>query len=155
MLDRRTVGLISALVRLTFQTAAPAALWYVDQKPCQPKSNAIPSAMLNLIFSQIYGSDKIISTAFNQALPKLYACSMMWTLNARRDIRLIHSGSTNPPSDRTRRTRGANELELGAMSGIQVRTHLETVQHIDVRFLLRSLVLTLLTPSLLGPRHVR
>jgi hypothetical protein len=25
----QTVGLISALVRLTFQTAAPAALWYV------------------------------------------------------------------------------------------------------------------------------
>jgi hypothetical protein len=26
----QTVGLISALVRLTFQTAAPAALWYAD-----------------------------------------------------------------------------------------------------------------------------
>jgi hypothetical protein len=43
--------------------------------------------MFNLIFSQIYeGDDKLISSAFNQALPKLYAFSMMWTLNARRDI---------------------------------------------------------------------
>ena len=46
------------------------------------------SAMFNLIFSQIYPSgDKLISTAFNQTLPKLYAFSMMWTLNARRSIR--------------------------------------------------------------------
>jgi len=68
----QTVGVIDALVRLTFQTAAPAAI----------------CAMFNLIFSQIYeGDDKLISSAFNQALPKLYAFSMMWTLNARREIR--------------------------------------------------------------------
>ena len=43
--------------------------------------------MFNLIFSQIYpGDHKLISSAFNQALPKLYAFSMMWTLNARREI---------------------------------------------------------------------
>ena len=45
------------------------------------------SAMFNLIFSQIYsGSNKLISAGFNQLLPKLYAFSMMWTLNARRYI---------------------------------------------------------------------
>jgi hypothetical protein len=44
--------------------------------------------MFNLIFSQLYpGDHKLISSAFNQALPKLYAFSMMWTLNARREIR--------------------------------------------------------------------
>ncbi len=45
------------------------------------------SAMFNLIFSQLYsGSNKLISVGFNQLLPKLYAFSMMWTLNARRYI---------------------------------------------------------------------
>jgi len=64
----RSVGFPSALVRLTFQTAAPATI----------------CAMLNLIFAQIYtGDDGIVATVFSMALPKLYAISMMWTLNGR------------------------------------------------------------------------
>ncbi|KAJ7131843.1 hypothetical protein C8R43DRAFT_1133515 [Mycena crocata] len=120
----QTVGLISALVRLTFQTAAPAAL----------------CAMFNLIFSQVNpGGPGITSTAFNQALPKLYAVSMMWTLNARRTIRASHSShgglttSSNEISggrSRPQRTRRAGDMELGA---IQVLTQTETTQHIDVR----------------------
>ncbi|KAJ7704283.1 hypothetical protein B0H17DRAFT_1039134 [Mycena rosella] len=120
----QTVGLISALVRLTFQTAAPAAI----------------CAMFNLIFSQVYtGSNNLVSTAFNMALPKLYAVSMMWTLNARRTIRAAHSSrngvsSSNELSgNRTRRTRARDEVELGNFGGIQVHTTQETVQHIDVR----------------------
>ncbi|KAJ6616726.1 hypothetical protein B0H10DRAFT_2219219 [Mycena sp. CBHHK59/15] len=118
----QTVGLISALVRLTFQTAAPAAL----------------CAMFNLIFSQAYpGGVAIISTAFNMALPKLYAISMMWTLNARRSIRATHSsrnGMTNSSNEisggRSRGQRRTGDMELGA---IQVLTQTETTQHIDVR----------------------
>ncbi|KAF9448435.1 hypothetical protein P691DRAFT_669404 [Macrolepiota fuliginosa MF-IS2] len=80
----QTVGIIQALIRLTFLTAAPAAL----------------CAMFNLIFSQVYsGDDKLISTAFNQILPKLYAMSMMWTLNARQGIR--EKNSRNYSSDYT------------------------------------------------------
>jgi hypothetical protein len=48
--------------------------------------------MFNLIFSQYNpGGPGIISTAFNMTLPKLYAISMMYTLNARRSIRLAHT----------------------------------------------------------------
>ncbi|KAJ7668027.1 hypothetical protein B0H17DRAFT_1210180 [Mycena rosella] len=117
----QTVGLINALVRLTFQTAAPAAI----------------CAMFNLIFSQVNAGNSLISTAFNMALPKLYAVSMMWTLNARRTIRASHSsrnGMTNTTSNelsggRSRAQRRANgDVELGA---IQVLTQTET--HIDVR----------------------
>ncbi|KAJ7108736.1 hypothetical protein C8R44DRAFT_884772 [Mycena epipterygia] len=116
----QTVGLINALIRLTFQTAAPAAL----------------CAMFNLIFSQV--NIGIISTAFNMALPKLYAVSMMWTLNARRTIRATHSsrnGMTNTTSNeisggRSRAQRRNGDMELGA---IQVLTQTETTQHIDVR----------------------
>ncbi|KAJ7725549.1 hypothetical protein B0H16DRAFT_1781853 [Mycena metata] len=114
----QTVGLITALVRLTFQTAAPAAL----------------CAMFNLIFSQHNpGGSGIISTAFNMMLPKLYAVSMMWTLNARRTIRVAHSshnGKSNEISgarSRTRRT-NVNDMELGQ---IQVVTQTETT--VDVR----------------------
>lgn len=58
--------------------------------------------MFNLLFSQVYtGNVKLISAGFNQLLPKLYAFSMMWTLNARRSIlkrntRLYTSESSMP-----------------------------------------------------------
>ncbi|KAJ6557929.1 hypothetical protein B0H19DRAFT_1261506 [Mycena capillaripes] len=116
----QTVGLISALVRLTFQTAAPAAL----------------CAMFNLIFSQIYTTDvAIISTAFNMALPKLYAISMMWTLNARRTIRAMHgsrNGITTTSNElsggRSRARRPNGDMELG-----QIQIVTQTEQHVDVR----------------------
>ncbi|KAK0213620.1 hypothetical protein IW262DRAFT_1497500 [Armillaria fumosa] len=83
--------LLNALVRLTFQTAALSAI----------------CAMINLIF--VYVSSKNVVTVFIQALPKLYAISMMWTLNARRAIRVAFasggSDSTEEPRnvERTRR----------------------------------------------------
>ncbi|KAJ6616727.1 hypothetical protein B0H10DRAFT_1798878, partial [Mycena sp. CBHHK59/15] len=119
----QTVGVISALVRLTFQTAAPAAL----------------CAMFDLTFSQVYpgGRTGIVSAAFNLALPQLYAISMMWTLNARRSIRATHSsrnGMTTSSNEisggRSRAQRRPGDMELGA---IQVLTQTETTQHIDVR----------------------
>ncbi|KAK0222737.1 hypothetical protein EDD85DRAFT_253725 [Armillaria nabsnona] len=73
----QTKNLLDSLIRLTFQTAAPAVI----------------VALLSLIF--IFLPDpyvKGISSAFIQPLPKLYAISMMWTLNARRDIRITSSG---------------------------------------------------------------
>jgi hypothetical protein len=93
---------------------------------------------------------------FNVPLPKLYAISMMWTLNARRALRAQRSGtrsgthtgsSSNDLSARSRpQRRGPNvrrfiagemilkfpiqgDIELGA---IQVLTQTETSKHIDV-----------------------
>ncbi|KAF7369535.1 hypothetical protein MVEN_00283400 [Mycena venus] len=113
--------LINSLVRLTFQTAAPAAI----------------CALFNLAFSQKNpGGSGIISTAFNLMLPKLYAISMMYTLNARRTIRATHSshnGTSNEISGgRSRVTRRQGDVELGA---IQVYTQTETTQQIDVSIL--------------------
>ncbi|KAJ3759709.1 hypothetical protein EV360DRAFT_69277 [Lentinula raphanica] len=120
----QTVGLITALVRLTFQTATPAAI----------------CALLNLVFSQIYnGNENITSTAFNMMLPKLYAVSMMWTLNARRTIGAAYGtsrGYTNGSSvDRTTRRGGRTgrhdpDVELGDFGGIQIHTQLD--RHVDV-----------------------
>ncbi|KAF7360854.1 hypothetical protein MSAN_01114800 [Mycena sanguinolenta] len=91
------------------------------------------SAMFNLIFSQITVVDgaEFISTGFNMPLPKLYAISMMWTLNARRTISANHSsehGMTHTSNElsgaRSRAQRRNNgDVELGA---IQVVTQTET-----------------------------
>ncbi|KAJ7599185.1 hypothetical protein C8J56DRAFT_881678 [Mycena floridula] len=119
-----TVGLLSALIRLTFQSAAPAAI----------------CTLLNLIFSQAYdGNNNLISTAFNMILPKLYAISMMWTLNQRKTIRAAQSSgngwssSNDPTTPRTRLQRATGrDIELDALGrGVQVLTHTET--HIDVQ----------------------
>ncbi|KAF7329585.1 hypothetical protein MKEN_00221400 [Mycena kentingensis (nom. inval.)] len=69
-----TVGLLNAVITLTILSAAPAAL----------------CALLNFIFNQLAMTS--ISWGFfnfvaNQLLPKLYAFSAMWTLNARRGMR--------------------------------------------------------------------
>ncbi|KAJ6557916.1 hypothetical protein B0H19DRAFT_1376470 [Mycena capillaripes] len=113
----QTVSLIDTLVRLTFQTAAPAAL----------------CAMFNLIFSQAYTGDQaIISTAFNMALPKLYAISMMWTLNARRTIRATH-GSRNGMTTSNELSGGRPRARNGDMELGQIQIVTQTKQHIDVR----------------------
>ncbi|KAJ7244657.1 hypothetical protein B0H12DRAFT_1188153 [Mycena haematopus] len=97
-ISSQTAGLITSLVRLTFQTAAPASF----------------IAMFNLIFSQMYKTSNpllgYIELLFNQPLPKLYAISMMWTLNARRAIRARSevSDSDGPSSGAVRSPRRSN-----------------------------------------------
>ncbi|KAF8634371.1 hypothetical protein AX15_000942 [Amanita polypyramis BW_CC] len=109
----QTVGIIDSLIRLTFSTAAPAAL----------------CAMFNLIFSQIYkGENSLISVAFNQALPKLYAFSMMWTLNARRSVR----ASAYKYTSEDWRPRVGNSVELSGYSDTQLHTEIST-RHADIR----------------------
>ncbi|PAV16772.1 hypothetical protein PNOK_0839200 [Pyrrhoderma noxium] len=108
--------LINSLIRLTFQTCAPATL----------------CAMFNLIFSQAYrGNDKLVSAAFNMALPKLYAISMMWTINARRSLRLVNS-SRSISSREPRFVEELEDIQLDtSLSSIQIHTQIETIQHID------------------------
>jgi hypothetical protein len=91
--------------------------------------------LFNLAFSQKNpGGSGLISTAFNLALPKIYAVSMMWTLNARRSIRTTHGthNGLNTTSNeisgmRSRGPRHQGDIELGA---IHVVTQTET--HVDV-----------------------
>ncbi|KAH8804257.1 hypothetical protein DL96DRAFT_1698951 [Flagelloscypha sp. PMI_526] len=76
----QTAGLMSALIRLTLLSAAPAAI----------------CAMINLALSQSFkGTTNLMSTAFNQALPKLYAISMMYMLNSRQSLRSGYGGSND------------------------------------------------------------
>ncbi|KAJ7734084.1 hypothetical protein B0H16DRAFT_1767591 [Mycena metata] len=128
VISNQTAKLIHALIQLTFQTAAPAAL----------------VATFNLIFSQMYRTNRPLlgyfEIAFNQVLPKVYAISMMYTLNARHTIRARVSGSRNgngsgsdgPSSAGRLQRRHANgDMELGR---IEVVTQKETTRHVTDMF---------------------
>jgi hypothetical protein len=87
--------------------------------------------LFNLAFSQKNpGGSGIISTAFNEMIPKLYAISMMYTLNARHTIRASHLGvaanSNEIAGGRSRGTR-RQDIELG-----QIQVVTQTGTHVDV-----------------------
>ncbi|KAJ7106614.1 hypothetical protein C8R44DRAFT_885890 [Mycena epipterygia] len=125
----QSAGLVNALLRLTFQTAAPATF----------------CAMTYLIVSQIMIPTGVptpsnIITLFNMPLPKLYAVSMMWTLNARRTLRAqsSHHGMSGTRSNelsggRSGPRAGQNLPGDVELSRIHVLAQTHTEQHIDVR----------------------
>lgn len=61
-------------------SSAPA-IWYVQLPRIPACPQFLNSAMINL-----YTGDNYSKNVFIQALPKMYAIRMMWTLNARRAI---------------------------------------------------------------------
>lgn len=82
----------------------------------------------------------MIAIVANNALPKLYAVSALWTLNSRKRIRLARSTGQNTSSVEATSggRRRTNNVELGPLSGnrgttvpIQVRTHVQTIQYGD------------------------
>ncbi|KAK0202355.1 hypothetical protein DFS33DRAFT_887863 [Desarmillaria ectypa] len=106
----QTVGMINALVRLTFQTAMPAVI----------------CALLILICVYLPTEKPRVANTFNQALPKLYAISMMWTLNARKEIRVFYYGdSTSRTYSRRQRPTVIDNYS------IQVTTSTEVLQISD------------------------
>ncbi|KAF8199294.1 hypothetical protein K438DRAFT_1717576 [Mycena galopus ATCC 62051] len=115
-----TAGMLAALLKLTIQSAAPAAT----------------CAFLNLIATQVSTSTldgwTMISIIMNSWLPKLYAFSALWTLNTRKDI--PRSGGIMITSTEWRRY--ADNLDLRVISGltprsIEVRTEVPTIQRAD------------------------
>ncbi|KAJ7195019.1 hypothetical protein C8J57DRAFT_1422959, partial [Mycena rebaudengoi] len=72
-----TVGILHRLMRVTFQSAAPAAL-------C-----ATVSLFCDLYYNLLGRLDAVIPLLLisNMMAAKLYAISAMWTLNSRRDLR--------------------------------------------------------------------
>ncbi|KAJ7890265.1 hypothetical protein B0H13DRAFT_2531316 [Mycena leptocephala] len=86
----QSVGVLNALIRLTFQTAAPATI-------C-----AFINFVISLTFPNIYPNARVFAaTAFNIVLPKLAAFSMMWTLNARQQIRSTLHSHVSDTGERT------------------------------------------------------
>ncbi|KAJ7909275.1 hypothetical protein B0H13DRAFT_2330574 [Mycena leptocephala] len=128
VISTQTAELIRSLIRLTFQTATPAAIRHV-----QP--HLLPNVRTN---HPLLG---YVEIAFNQVLPKVYAISMMYTLNVRRTIRTRASdsrvsgsrngsGSDGPSLGGRVQPRHTNgDVELGR---IEVVTQRETTRHVDV-----------------------
>ncbi|PBK60652.1 hypothetical protein ARMSODRAFT_1090226 [Armillaria solidipes] len=106
----QTVGMINALLRLTFQTAMPAVI----------------CALLTLICVYLPPDKPRVANTFNQALPKLYAISMMWTLNARKDIRDFDYGDSMSRTE----SRPQRPTITGSYS-IQAATRTEVIQISD------------------------
>ncbi|KAJ7806562.1 hypothetical protein B0H14DRAFT_3484045 [Mycena olivaceomarginata] len=95
----QSVGIINALIRLTFQTAAPATIV------------AFGNFVFSVRFPDMYpGGRSSAAMAWNMVLPKLYAFSMMWTLNARH--RTSAFTATNPS-----RHTVVGDAELGIAEG--------------------------------------
>ncbi|KAF7346704.1 hypothetical protein MSAN_01808200 [Mycena sanguinolenta] len=107
LLSTEMAELIHSLIPLTFQTATPPAI----------------VAMFNLIFSQMHRTNRPLlgyfEITFNQVLPKLYAISMMYTLNVRRGIRTrvpdSHSGSSSDETWRIQLRDADGDVELGGV----------------------------------------
>ncbi|KAJ7824976.1 hypothetical protein B0H14DRAFT_3468882 [Mycena olivaceomarginata] len=95
----QSVGIINALIRLTFQTAAPATIV------------AFGNFVFSVRFPDMYpGGRSSAAMAWNMVLPKLYAFSMMWTLNARH--RTSAFTATNPSQHTV-----VGDAELGIAEG--------------------------------------
>ncbi|KAJ6488393.1 hypothetical protein DFH09DRAFT_1209516 [Mycena vulgaris] len=124
----QTAGILNAIIKLTFQSAAPAAPWALIHSIASQAGNMGATA----------NAWSMIAIIANNLLPKLYATSAMWTLTSRRDIRLVRSnGNTTSSTERTSGRRRMNNVELGMLSSsgyrgpIQVRTQVQTTQHTD------------------------
>ncbi|KAF7349116.1 hypothetical protein MVEN_01433800 [Mycena venus] len=96
-----TAGMLSSLMRLTFQSAVPAVL----------------CALISLVGTLAWNRTTpnayvLLAVIANNVLPKLYAISAMWTLNSRRNIRQAHSSAGREANAATNRSRYTNGIEL-------------------------------------------
>ncbi|KAJ7122109.1 hypothetical protein C8R44DRAFT_852889 [Mycena epipterygia] len=112
-----TAGILNALTKLTFQSAAPAVV----------------CALINLVGTVAWNGTTpnayvMLALIANNALPKLYAISAMWTLNSRKEVRQAHL--IEPKSLQ-------NDVEFRSLSvstgsnrsvPIQIQTHAQTAQ---------------------------
>ncbi|KAJ6557565.1 hypothetical protein B0H19DRAFT_1070210 [Mycena capillaripes] len=95
-----TAGMLNSLTKLTFQSAAPAVV----------------CALISLVGSLAWKGPTpnayiMLAIIANNALPKLYAISAMWTLNSRRRIRQAHSNFEQRASVATSGCRRQNGIE--------------------------------------------
>ncbi|KAJ7090692.1 hypothetical protein C8R44DRAFT_648100, partial [Mycena epipterygia] len=107
-----TTGILNALTKLTFQSAAPAAV----------------CALINLVGTLDWDGTTpnayiMLAIIANTALPKLYAISAMWTLNSRKEIRQAHL--IGPKS-----RHHSNDVELGSLSVSRNRNVLIQIQKV-------------------------
>ncbi|KAJ7444467.1 hypothetical protein FB451DRAFT_1568386 [Mycena latifolia] len=109
----QTAGILNALLKLTIQSAAPAAI----------------CAFLNLIASQIptntgFSGWTMLAIMMNSWLPKLYAFSALWTLNSRTGI----AGEGGPITS-SEWHRHVENIDLGSGMGRSIELRAGTGLH--------------------------
>ncbi|KAH7101952.1 hypothetical protein BKA62DRAFT_701927 [Auriculariales sp. MPI-PUGE-AT-0066] len=122
---RQTHTLLDSLIRLTWSSAAPAAVL----------------GLINLILSQVVAQEFLVSTIPNMVSPPrpsrrqpVSAIAMMWNINSRQMLRSVGaSGRSGSNTGSTPISRGhplarSGEVEL---SRIQVHKQTDTISHVD------------------------
>ncbi|KAJ7929510.1 hypothetical protein B0H13DRAFT_2310427 [Mycena leptocephala] len=126
--------LISSLMRLAIQAAAPAALTTLVMEIASelgpPDLSPAPVAAINLALLMLYRRSVYIALSFSLLMrlaPDLRS-SMMYTLNSRNSIRMTASSGVNSSGGQPSRSRKpvTDNHELGILSGIHVHTAIET-----------------------------
>ncbi|KAJ7899437.1 hypothetical protein B0H13DRAFT_2337078 [Mycena leptocephala] len=113
-----TAGVLNSITKLTFQSAAPAAV----------------CALISLVGTVAWDRKTpnayvMLAIIANNALPKLYAISAMWTLNSRRRIRQAHSSTGRDSTAPVSEPQHPNDIELGSLWVSTERsapTHIQT-----------------------------
>ncbi|KAJ6501754.1 hypothetical protein DFH09DRAFT_1441576 [Mycena vulgaris] len=125
-----TAGMLNSITKLTFQSAAPAAVCALI--------SLVGMVAWNRTTPDAYMMLAIIA---NNMLPKLYAISAMWTLNSRRSIRQAHSSTGRKSSAATGGRRHTIDIELSShwLSSegsvvIHVQTEVKTTQYTEPVF---------------------
>ncbi|KAJ7319029.1 hypothetical protein DFH08DRAFT_891349 [Mycena albidolilacea] len=103
--SQQTAGILSALMKLAVQSAAPAVVCALIA--------FVASVAFHLTTpgTNAYG---LLTVVANNVLPKAYAISAMWTLNSRKSIRRAYSVGPQS-SSATSRHRTPDDLELSLL----------------------------------------
>ncbi|KAJ7820541.1 hypothetical protein B0H13DRAFT_2451573 [Mycena leptocephala] len=125
-----TAGMLDSITKLTFQSAAPAAV----------------CALISLVGTVAWdrktpNAYAMLAIIANNVLPKLYAISAMWTLNSRRRIRQAHSSTGRNSTVPVTEPRHPNDIELSSpwvsserSAPIHVQTEVETTRYTEQVF---------------------
>ncbi|KAJ7819529.1 hypothetical protein B0H13DRAFT_2378322 [Mycena leptocephala] len=125
-----TAGMLNSITKLTFQSAAPAAV----------------CALISLVGTVAWDRKTpnayvMLATIANNVLPKLYAISAMWTLNSRRRIHQAHSSTGRNSTVPVTEPRHPNDIELSSprvsserSTPIHVQTEVETARYTEQVF---------------------
>jgi hypothetical protein len=114
--------MLNSITKLTFQVHIPNPVFPFPSLKVffffQSAAPAVVCALVNLIGTVAWDRKTpdttiMLSIIANNALPKLYAISAMWTLNSRKRIRHAHSGSSNGRIS-TSEPHHTNDIELSA-----------------------------------------
>ncbi|KAJ7907577.1 hypothetical protein B0H13DRAFT_2273667 [Mycena leptocephala] len=140
-----TAGKLNSITKLTFQSAAPAAV----------------CALISLVDTVAWDQKTmnayvILGMIANNVLPKLYAISAMWTLNSRRRIRQTHSSTGRTSNAPVSEPQHPNDIELSSpwvSSERSTPIHVQTEVHVQMEVETTRYIEPVFSPKYDRPYH--